>query len=39
VLRIGSARVGHRLEIGGEEHALSAIAPGERVIIRLRQDR
>jgi len=39
VLRIGSARVGHRLEIGGEEHALSAIAPRERVIIRLRQDR
>lgn len=34
-LRIGSARVDHRLEIGGRESALSIIAPGERVFIRL----
>ncbi len=38
-LRIGSPRVGHRLEIGGEIHRLSAMAARERVIIRLQQDR
>lgn len=38
-LRVGSPRVGHRLEIGGEIHRLSAMAARERVIIRLQQDR
>ncbi len=34
-LRVGSARVDHRLDVGGRESALSSIAPGERVFIRL----
>ncbi len=39
VLRVGSARVGHLLEIGGETYGLSAVAAGERAFIRLRGDR
>ncbi len=38
-LRIGSRRVGHRLEIGGGTYRLSARAARGRVIIRLQQDR
>ena len=35
VLRVGRPAVNHRLEIGGEEHSLSAIAAGERVTLHL----
>ena len=35
VLRVGRAAVNHRLAIGGEEHSLSALAAGRRVILRL----
>jgi len=35
VLRVGAPRVGHRIEIGGKQHALSPLAAGQRVIIRL----
>lgn len=34
-LRVGAPGVGHRIEIGGKRHALSPIAAGQRVIIRL----
>lgn len=35
VLRVGAPRVAHRLQIAGEQHALSAIAAGDSVTIRL----
>ena len=34
-LRVGRASVDHRLEIGGREYGLSALAAGERVVLHL----